>query len=131
MGWDSNLAAADAAVAGYFDTQVFTAHAMTKPLRDVNALPQADPTRPAFEFMGSIELDPDMTALGTPQFPTPSSPGDRRVAKICLTALSVGWPWMLRQGDQLETGGARYALSAAPDRDGTDRIVLWLNKVAA
>lgn len=131
MSWDANLAAADAAVAGYFDEQVFTAIAMARPARDVNALPQADATRPSFEFRGTLEFDPQMTAIGSTQFPTSNSPADRHVSKVCLTALASAWPWMPRQDDQIAMGDQRYALASAPDRDGTDRVVMWLNRVKA
>jgi hypothetical protein len=143
MSWASNLAAADAAVAGYFDQDICEAIAMTKPARSVNAAAALDVSRPSFLFVGTIELDPDMTALGTTENPTTRSPGDRKVAKVCLSALVTGpvtmvetselvtgWPWMLRQGDQVLCAGVRYQISASPDRDGTARLVLWLNKVA-
>ena len=139
MSWDSNLAAVEAAVAGYFDTQAFAAYAMRKPTLAVNKTIEPDPARPSFEFMGTLELDPGLNALGSTENATSGSIGDRQVARVCLTALSSAWPWMPRQGDIIlhrpivagvptDVGATRYAISAALDRDGSDRIVAWLNK---
>lgn len=130
MSWSANLAAVDAAVAGYFDGDACTAVAMTKPLRSVNAEAAPDPSRESFDFLGTIEIEPSFQDIssggGRP------SAGDRQfrqVSQTCLTALTTGWPWVPRQGDQVVCAGQRYSVVASPDRDGTGRIALWLNKV--
>lgn len=127
MGWDSNLAAVDALVAGYFDAQVFVIKPMAKPARDVNAVAQPDPSREPFEFRGTLEMDPELNDLGPNRNAASRTNGARNVARLCLTALATGWPWQPKQSDMLESNGQRY-LVATIDRDGTDRIVLWLNK---
>lgn len=128
MNWDSALAAADAVAAGYFDTQVFVITPMAKPARDVNAKPQPDPSRAAFEFRGTLESDPELNELGANRNAGSRSDGSRNVSRLCLTALATGWAYLPRQGDLLESGDQRYSVAASPDRDGTDRVVLWLNK---
>jgi hypothetical protein len=131
MSWSDNLAAVDHAVAGYFDEQCVKAIPMAKPARQVNAALVADPSRQSFDFMATIELDPGMDAIGTTMRPNANSDGSRHVAKVCLTALSSCWPWMPKQNDRLECDGVLYTITAAPDRDGTDRVAYWLNKVAS
>jgi hypothetical protein len=128
VSWSSNLAAVDAAVAGYFDETLVTAVAMKKPAREVNAQPVPDESRASFAFMATIEIDPQMDAIGMTMRPTSSSDGNRHTAKICLTALATIFPWMPRQGDRLVVGDVTYSIASAPDRDGTDRVVIWLNK---
>ena len=129
MNWDAALAAADLVTASFFDTTAFRAIPMARPPLQVQADFRPDPDRERFNFMGTIELDPSVNAIGSTEHSTSRSLGDRKVARICLSALATGWPWMLRQGDLLESGGNRYKVSAAPDRDGTDRVVIWLNRV--
>lgn len=129
MSWDDNLAATDALVAGYFDTQEFTAIAAAKPGLDVNARDQADSSRPSFTFMGTLETDPMLNDVGTTERANSRTDGARNVHRQCLTALSTNWPWMLKQGDFVARGGKLFKLAQSPDRDGTDRVVLWLNSV--
>ncbi|MBS9720180.1 hypothetical protein JYU29_05700 [Tianweitania sp. BSSL-BM11] len=140
MSWDSALAAADLAVARYFDTHDFVLIPMAKPDREVNAVASEDPGRKAFEFKGSIEADPELNEIGNNRNASSRSGGARNVARLCLTALTAApvsledgtilpvWPWQPRQGDHIEQPGQRYVIAASPDRDGTDRLVLWLNK---
>lgn len=132
MGWDSNLAAMDAVVAGYFDEEAFSAVGMRKPPRDVNALWQQDPDRPSFDFFGSVETDTELGDIGRTGNASAKSLADRMTAKTCLTALCTGWAWQVRQGDQIlrHQDGSRFTVATAPERDGTDRLVLWLNRSA-
>lgn len=129
MTWDAALARADAATAAYFDTQAFVAVAMTKPARQVNAVDVVDPARPEFPFMGSLDLAPEFTAFATSNRPNAGDRNMRQVTRICLTALTSAWPWMLRQGDRIRSADALYVVAATPDSDGTARVAVWLNKV--
>lgn len=130
MTWDAALARADAATAAYFDTQAFVAVAMTKPARQVNAADIEDASRPAFTFMGSLDLAPEFSAFATANRPNASDRQTRQVTRICLTALSSAWPWMLRQNDRIRSADALYVVAAAPESDGSARVALWLNKVS-
>lgn len=129
MSWSDNLAGTESAVAAYFDDVPFTAVGMKKPARDVNGSMAPDPDRPAFDFMGSVDSEPSFNQIGSSGRTSASSMGDRQVARTCLTALARDWPWMVRQGDAIKSAGQNYKVVATPDRDGSDRIVIWLNKV--
>lgn len=128
MSWDRNLDALDRLMAGHFDTQAFAIYPMAKPVRDVNAASQPDASREAFEFRGTLEADTELNDLGPNRNASSRTDGARHVARLCLTALATDWPWLPRQGDQIEDCSQRYVVAASPDRDGTDRIVIWLNK---
>ncbi|GGF56682.1 hypothetical protein GCM10007301_15460 [Azorhizobium oxalatiphilum] len=130
MGWNDALAAADRAVASYFDTTDFTATGMTKPERAVNADGVVDSARPAFDFKGTLEKAPEFSAFDTTSRPSPADRNIRKVDRICLTADSTAWPWMPKQGDRIRSASALYALAAEPDNDGTRRVALWLNRIS-
>lgn len=127
MSWSDNLAAVDAAVAGYFDEEACTAIPMAK--ASANAQIAPDPSREAFEFLATIETEPSFNSLVGAGGPKGDDRQFRHVAKVCLTALTTDWPWMLKQGDHIDCAGTRYSVAAAPDRDGTPRVAVWLNRV--
>ncbi|MEP9378391.1 hypothetical protein ABLE91_16870 [Aquabacter sp. CN5-332] len=131
MGWDDELAAADAAVAGYFDTLSFTAVGMTRPPRASNAAAIVDPARPAFGFLGTLESAPEFTSFADSNRPTAGDRSVRQITRICLTALTTGWPWVPRQDDRIRSAVALYQVAANPDCDGTARVAIWLNKVSS
>ena len=131
MAWDDDLAATDAAVAGYFDTVAFTAVPMTKPPRAANAEPIPDTDRSAFDFFGSLDIEPEFSSLSSANRPSPGDRQIRSVRRLCLTALTTAWPWLLRQGDHVRTASALYVVAAVPDQDGTPRMAYWLNKVSS
>ena len=131
MSFANDLAAADDAVAGYFDEPGFTAVPMARPARAVNAGEVPDETRAAFHFAGTLDTAPEFTAFASGNRPTAADRQVRQISRICLSALSTGWPWIPRQGDRIRTASALYMLAASPDTDGTARIVMWLNKVSA
>ena len=127
MSWSDNLATVDAAVAGYFDEDACLAIPMAK--ASANAQIDLDPSRDGFAFLATIETEPSFNSMIGGGNPKGDDRQFRAVAKVCLTALVTAWPWILRQGDHIECNGVRYAVAAAPDRDGTPRIAVWLNKV--
>ncbi|MBB3771531.1 hypothetical protein FHS55_002130 [Angulomicrobium tetraedrale] len=130
MSWDDDLARGDAAVAGYFDTGSFTAIPMCKPGLAVNAsADEADPTRESFVFAGSLEFGPEMSAMTGARTAGAQDRNVRQVFRACLTALATGWPWVPRQGDRIEAGTTLYLVAANAERDGTGRLVFWLNGV--
>ena len=129
MSWSESMEANDLAVAAYFDDVEFMAIAMRRPERDVNGGVSLDPDRSAFPFLGSIDVEPSFNQIGSSERPSAGSFGDRRVSKTCLTAHVADWPWMLRQGDHIEGNDERYMVAANPDRDGSNRVAVWLNKV--
>ncbi len=131
MGWDDALAASDAAVAAYFDTLKFDAVGMATASRAVNAPTTTDPDRPRFEFFGSLDVEPEMSAVSNSSRPNAGDRSIRHISRICLTADTSKWPWMLRQGDRVRTPTAVYMVAVNPDSDGTARVAIWLNKVSS
>ncbi len=117
-------------VSAYFDTTPFTLTGMTRPTRQVNAPEVADLERPVFEFAGILHFDPDFSTLDRRAQPSAADRNMRQVSRICLTALCTAWPWQPRQGDRVQGADGLYVLASNPDRDGTGRIVIWLNKVS-
>ena len=130
MGWDEHRDLMEGVVSAYFDTTPFTLTRMTKPVRQVNAPEVVDPETPAFEFSGILHFDPDFSTLDRRSDPSPADRNIRQVSRICLTALCTAWPWQPRQGDRVQGPAGLYVLASNPDRDGTGRIVIWLNKVS-
>ncbi|WP_323011115.1 hypothetical protein [Paracoccus sp. (in: a-proteobacteria)] len=130
MGWDEHREMMESVVAAYFDTTPFTLTGMTKPARQVNAVEVVDLERPAFEFRGTLHLDPEFSTLDRRAQPSAADRNIRQVSRICLTALHKAWPWQPRQGDRVQGPDGLYVLASNPDRDGTGRIVIWLNKVS-
>lgn len=130
MSWDEALATTDAAVASYFDTVAFTAIGMATPPRAVNADAAPDASRPAFDFFGTLESEPQFTSFDRNNQPTAADRSIRQVMRLCLTASTAGWPWVPRQGDRIRSATALYAVSANPDSDGTQRVAFWLNRVS-
>ena len=131
MSFANDLAAADGAVAGYFDEPGFTAVPMARPARAVNAGEVPDETRTAFDFAGTLDTAPEFTAFASGNRPTATDRQVRQISRICLSALTTGWPWIPRQGDRIRTASALYMLAASPDTDGTARIVMWLKRISA
>ncbi|OYX85629.1 MAG: hypothetical protein B7X99_10095 [Rhizobiales bacterium 17-65-6] len=130
MSFADALAAADSAAAGFFDMPGFTALPMARPERASNAPLMPDTSREAFGFSGSLDIAPEFTAFTTGNRPTAADRQVRQISRICLSALSTGWPWVPREGDRIRTATALYALAASPDTDGTARIVMWLNRIS-
>lgn len=128
MGWNDAKALMQSVVAGYFDTTPCTAVAMRKPAP--NADYEADASRLSFDFLGTIDLAPEMTSALDSRRPQPSDRNIRLVSKICLTALTTEWPWVLKQGDRIQSGSVIYQVAAAPENDGSDRVAVWLNRIA-
>lgn len=130
MSWDEALATTDAAVASYFDTAAFTAIAMATPPRAVNADAAPDASRPVFDFVGTLEIEPQFAAFARNDQPSAADRSVRQINRLCLTATTTGWPWVPRQGDRIRSATALYAVSANPDSDGTARVAFWLNRVS-
>lgn len=130
MGWDEALARSDAVAAAYFDTVSFEAIGMAAG-RAVNAPASPDPARPRFSFKGSLDIEPELSAVSNSSRPNAGERSIRHISRICLTAEISAWPWLLRQGDHVRIAGALYAVAVNPDSDGTARVAIWLNKVSS
>lgn len=119
-----------ASVAGYFDSPVFEAVAMRKPPNVPNGNYEPDLSRLSFDFNGTLETAPSLSAMLNSREPKPGDRSIRAVTKICLTALTTGWPWVPKTGDRIRVGDALYQVAFDPDRDGsTDRFAFWLNRI--
>lgn len=130
MSFADDLAATSKVVAGYFDAPGFTAVPVARPGLAVNALEVRDTSREEFSFSGSLRAASEFTAFADGNRPTAGDRQVRQISRICLSALSTGWPWVPRQGDHIRTASALYRLAASPDSDGTARLVMWLNRIS-
>lgn len=138
MNFDGALAAADRVAAAVFDARWFTATRMRPPGLEVNAPPVADTAVPPFVFRGSLDEMPRLSPTGMSgrdHFEAQGL-GARTGGRLCLTALAADWPWMPASGTLIEAwpglpgAGVAERLTVAfqPERDGTRRVVLWLNR---
>lgn len=128
MAWDDALARTDEACARHFDTVACSAIAMHRLGPNTDFAP--DTSRASFGFSASLESSPELSAMADANRPRPSDRNIRQVTKTCLTAVTTGWPWMLRQGDRVQVGPVVYQVAANPDQDGTVRVAIWLNRIA-
>ena len=130
MAWDQYLAQADQAVAAFFDTETFTASAYKRGAgKSRNDDPVPDPTKPAFAFKGSFELDPSINAFGGSTRSSADDVAPRHVSQAIVSALVTGMAWRPTIGDRLvrEADGVAYVISLV-DGDGTDRVLFHVNR---
>ncbi len=127
MDWSSALGNAEAVCADVFDVTPcrFRGRAVSQ---SVNHKPQDDPARPAFEFMGTVELEPPSTKIWRHLSPDPGLRGDRSDTvsyEAVLTAHSGNWPWQPQRDDFVEADGVVWKV-AAIGQDGTVRPAYFL-----
>ncbi|WP_318558178.1 hypothetical protein [Pseudorhizobium pelagicum] len=126
MSWSDHLAAADIAVASYFDETPCRLQPRTKGL-SVNYADVDDPDRTAFDFLGTIDLEPPADRLTRHMSADPGVRNGTVSYDAVLTALTTLWPYEPKRGDHLISGGVTWKI-AANEKDGSDRPAWYLNK---
>jgi hypothetical protein len=127
MDWKSAAANMDAVCAEIFDNDACRLQPRAK-RQSVNHPPQTDPDREAFDFMGTIELEPPSTKIWRHLSPDPGIIGqgsDTVSYDAVVTALTTGWPYKPRRDDQIICAGTAWRI-AAIGQDGTDRPAYFL-----
>lgn len=127
INWSAALGNMESACAAVFDeTQCrFRGRAAT---RSVNHKQQDDPDRQAFDFMGTIELEPPSTKIWRHLSSDPGLRGDRSDTvsyDAVLTAHSGNWPWEPQREDFVEANGIVWKI-AAIGQDSTVRPAYFL-----
>lgn len=125
------MAAMDAAVAHTFDRETCRLVPMSRN-SDVNARPSPDPERAPFDFLATIEVEPQRIDLASGRQQATDARLRHVGGEIVLTALTTGWPSEARRGDLVEhrvadTVRQVYAVSEI-HRDGTQRVAFYLNQ---
>ncbi|NTF87500.1 hypothetical protein G6L46_10225 [Agrobacterium rhizogenes] len=127
MDWDAALANMEAVCADVFDTTPCRIIGRVVS-QSVNHRRQDDPARPAFDFLGTFELEPPSTKIWRHLSPDPGDMGNRSDTvsyDALLTAHTGAWPWIAERGDLVEVSGQRWKI-AAISQDGTVRPAFFL-----
>lgn len=127
VDWASARAMLEESVAGVFD--VTTCRLVGyKSGQSVNHAEQVDDSRPAFDFMGIIDLQPPADRLTRQPPGDPGAPGATVSYAAVLTAHVGEWPWLPRRGDRVVSGGKSWQIEAS-ERDGSSRPAWYLSEV--
>ncbi|MBB2841460.1 UNVERIFIED_ORG: hypothetical protein GGE64_005243 [Rhizobium etli] len=127
MNWTAAIAAAEKRCAEVFDVT---------PLRlqprkggvSVNHPSQDDPDRLAFDFVGTIDLEPPADRMPRHMPSDPGVRGGTVAYDAVLTALTTAWPYRPQRGDlviETAAGGAVWRI-AASEKDGSARPAWYL-----
>jgi hypothetical protein len=127
MDWNSALTNMETICANVFDITPCRLQPRAKG-QSVNHKSQNDPDRAAFDFMGTIELEPPSTKIWRHLSPDPGDVGNRSDTvsyDAVLTALTTGWPHQPRREDWILAAGITWKI-AAIGQDGTERPAYFL-----
>jgi hypothetical protein len=127
MSWKENLAAMDRMVAGYFDEDE------CRLISQMNGIsgnhPSApDPSRPTFDFLGTVELQPPSDIHRRAKPSDPGTRGDVVSYDAVLTAFVTDWPWRPFPKDILKTAAKTYRVETS-EKDGSDRPAYYLTEI--
>jgi hypothetical protein len=124
VDWAAARAFTEEACATIFDVTACRAVAMKDGLSG-NHPRQADPNRPAFDFLGTIDLQPPSDVLRRHE-PSDPAAGSKAVSyDAVLSARVTDWPWRLQRLDIVEVGADRWRVEAS-EKDGSDRPAYYL-----
>ncbi|MBX5112692.1 hypothetical protein [Rhizobium lentis] len=87
-----------------------------------------DPDRVAFDFLGTIDLEPPADRLPRHLSADPGVRNGTISYDAVLTALTTGWPYQPRRGDlvmETATGGTTWRIEAS-EKDGSARPAWYL-----
>ncbi|MBX5015948.1 hypothetical protein [Rhizobium lentis] len=127
MSWAEDLAPADLAVAEYFDNTPLRLQPRAGGV-SVNHKTADDPDRVAFDFLGTIDLEPPADRMPR------HLPADQGVKNgtvsydAVMTALTVAWPYQPKRGDlviETAAGGVTWRIEAS-EKDGSARPAWYL-----
>ncbi len=126
--WASARAMLEESVAGVFDVTPCRLVGY-KAGQSVNHPEQVvDDSRTAFDFLGTIDLQPPADRLTRQPPGDPGAPGATVSYAAVLTAHVGGWPWQPRRGDRVVSGNKTWRIEAS-ERDGSSRPAWYLSGV--
>ncbi|MBD8555550.1 hypothetical protein IFT84_13640 [Rhizobium sp. CFBP 8762] len=126
MDWGNAEAQLDEACASVFDVTICWLQPK-KSGQSVNHGALNDVTRPLFEFMGTIDLEPPADRI-TRHLPADPGVVNGTVSYDAVLTAHVGdWPYMPRRGDAVLTVGKTYSI-VAMRLDGSIRQAFFLKK---
>ncbi|NGO64199.1 hypothetical protein G6N76_10970 [Rhizobium daejeonense] len=127
VDWASARAMLEDTVAGVFDVTPCQLVGYRQG-QSVNHGMQVDYSRPAFDFLGTIDLQPPADRLTRHPPGDPGTPGATVSYAAVLTAHVGEWPWRPRNGDRVVSGGRTWRIEAS-ERDGSSRPAWYLSEV--
>ena len=126
MDWNAASATLDERVAEAFDIQTFRVVPRTAGT-SVNHGLVADTDRVAFEFRGTLELNPPGIASERRMATDPSGRQQSIFFVGVITALTTGWAYLPRRDDLIEHGAEVYRVMGI-DADGSARRAIHVNR---
>ncbi len=127
VDWEAARAFTEAACAATFDTKPCRLIAR-RPGATVNHKEEDDPSRPAFDCMASIDLEPTSDIIRRYPSSDPQS-GNGPVSYDAVVTAHIGeWPWLPKMGDQILIVGRRWRVDASR-KDGSSRPAWFVSEV--
>ena len=127
VDWAAARAFTEEACAGVFDVTPCTLTGMKAGL-SLNHPETVDADRPAFGFLGTVDLQPPSDILRRANPSDPGVRGDTVSYAAVLSARVTDWPWRPVPRDRLTVGGKTYRIEAS-EKDGSDRPAYYLSEV--
>lgn len=128
MSWDENLAAADLAVADYFDQGACTL-LPTAPGPTANYKRGPDPNRQPFDFLATIELEPPSDRIARHLSSDTGIRNGTVSYDAVMTALISSWPYLPQRDDQVAVDGVAAWKIVAKEQDGSLRPAWYLARI--
>ncbi|NTF32309.1 hypothetical protein [Rhizobium skierniewicense] len=127
VDWQAARAFTEAACAKIFDyTPCRLVARTTGPT--VNHLEQDDPTRAAFDFLGTIDLEATTEMIRRYPSADPNSGNGVVSYDAVLSADINSWPWLPSIGDRVVTASKTWRVEASR-KDGSSRPAWFLSEV--
>lgn len=126
MSWSDLERRLDTDAAALFDEVTFTVAPRTKGAT-VNDRPGPDGARAAFDFKGSLDLNPPPLRNEPLGGPTGVFSGETSFDGVVTAHDDGTWPYVPGRPDHLTAGGVTYQI-ADTHRDGSARRVFYVNK---
>lgn len=129
VDWADARAMLEEKVADTFDVTVLQLVAYRTGL-SVNHPPAVDEDRPAFEFRGTIDLQPPADRISR-HMPSDTAVRNESVSYAAvLTAHNGAWPWIPRNGDRVvRLSDGKAWIVGASEKDGSSRPAWYLVEV--
>lgn len=127
MSWNDDFAAAEQAVADYFDEVALSLQPMKVGLT-VNHPAGSDPDRDQFDFLGSIDLEPPSDRIARHLSSDTGIRNGTVSYDAVLTAHIGAWPYIPKRGDFVSAPGQLWKIEAK-EEDGGLRPAWYLSRV--
>lgn len=127
VDWAAVRAFTEETCAGVFDVTPCTITGMKSGLSS-NHASTLDLSRPAFAFLGTIDLHPPSDIQRRAKPSDPGTRGDSVSYDAVLSARVTDWPWRPLPKDILKTADKTYRIETT-EKDGSDRPAYYLTEV--